>query len=177
MAHADPVHGYEAEQWGGWYWRDPSHGEHYRTCSYCGCINPVDLAAEPEWTASWADWKYGFPHKWYADIVNRTPEQRYIFTACHGDRPRNFLTGHEDDRWIRASDIPEDVNTEGWRDIEHDYDWVQLGTRAHHHAKFYTRHFADPALLPTIAEDLMRRSGLRIEFTGTTITWEAWTQR
>lgn len=174
MPHADPVHGYEAEHWGGWHWRSPSHGEHYRTCSYCGSINPVDLMEEPNWTAQWADQKYGFPHKWYADIPNRTPAQRFAISACHGEEPYNLVHVSDKDAWIRASEIPEDVNTEGWRDIENDYQWVLLGTRAYHNAKFYTRHYTDPIIPTEVKEDLMRRSGLRIDFTATEVRWAPW---
>jgi hypothetical protein len=43
---ADPVHDGEADRWGGWDWRNPRYGDHFRTCSYCGSIHPEDLAAE-----------------------------------------------------------------------------------------------------------------------------------
>lgn len=42
----DPVHGGEATRWGGWEWRKPRRGDHFRTCSHCGSIHPEDLAAE-----------------------------------------------------------------------------------------------------------------------------------
>lgn len=44
---ADPVHGSgwnSAARWGGWSWRAPRDGEWFRTCSFCGCIHPEDVA-------------------------------------------------------------------------------------------------------------------------------------
>lgn len=74
----DPVHGGEADRWGGWSWREPDRGEHFRRCSYCGAIHPEDLVAEPEWTPRWADPKYGWPHKFYVDVANREPEALFV---------------------------------------------------------------------------------------------------
>lgn len=60
------------------------HGTPWRTCNYCGSIHPGDLMERPEPpmmrsvelgmgppidvpNVSWADWKYGWPHKLYLD--------------------------------------------------------------------------------------------------------------
>jgi hypothetical protein len=60
------------------------HGSPWRTCSFCGSIHPEDLLARPEPdmmrsidigagppvdvpNVTWADWKYGYPHKLYLD--------------------------------------------------------------------------------------------------------------
>lgn len=42
-----------------------------RTCAYCGSMHPADVAAAIKAGAhgSWADWKYGWPHKAYFDGV------------------------------------------------------------------------------------------------------------
>lgn len=162
----DPVHGGEAERWGGWSWRDPSHGEHYRTCSYCGSIHPEDLAAESDWRAEWADRKYGWPHKFYIAVANRHPEQRFLTASTNATRPPDLPNAE----WIRGSDIPGDVNTEGHGDLSEL--WVQLGTRATHHAKFYTAHLADPNVGQEALETVQRVSGLRFTFQGGRIAWE-----
>lgn len=47
-------------------WREANeHG--FRTCSFCGSIHPEDLlrALEAGATLECADWKYGWPHKFY----------------------------------------------------------------------------------------------------------------
>lgn len=60
------------------------HGLPWRTCNYCGSMHPQDLIDRPEPdmmrsvdvgmgppvdipNVSWADWKYGYPHKLYID--------------------------------------------------------------------------------------------------------------
>jgi hypothetical protein len=56
-------------------WRPPSKSEPYeypfRSCSYCGSIHPEDLVAWLEKGASLygADWKYGWPHKYYVEGI------------------------------------------------------------------------------------------------------------
>lgn len=42
-----------------------------RHCDYCGSMHPSDLAAALKAGAkgSWADFKYGWPHKWYVENV------------------------------------------------------------------------------------------------------------
>ncbi|MGW4757740.1 hypothetical protein [Streptomyces chartreusis] len=166
----DLVHGSDADRWGGWSWRDPSRGEHYRTCSYCGSIHPEDLAAESEWHAEWADPKYGWPHKFYIAVPNQQPEQLFITGATTGTP-----TGLAGAVWIRATVIPDDVNTEGWQDVAERYQWVSIGTRPAHHAKFYTAHLADPASNPAALEAVQRTSGLRFRFHDGRVHWEAFT--
>lgn len=49
------------------------HVESFRSCSYCGSIHPEDLVSILESGAhlGHADWKYGWPHKFYIDgIIN-----------------------------------------------------------------------------------------------------------
>jgi hypothetical protein len=163
----DPVHGEEAARWGGWSWRVPSRGEHYRTCSYCGSISPEDLAAEARWKAEWADMKYGWPHKFYVRLSNRHPEQRFITGATTGSP--TGLTGAE---WILSSEVPDDVNTDGWRDVSETYQWVALGTRPTHHAKFYTAHLADPNAEQEALETVQRVAGLRFRFEDGHVAWK-----
>ena len=50
----------------------PDHGTgRLRSCGYCGSMHPVDVADAIRRGAagSWADWKYGWPHKAYFDGV------------------------------------------------------------------------------------------------------------
>lgn len=47
---------------------DPIHGDPHRWCSWCGSIHPRDLFAATIDRVSWADWKYGYPHKLYVDM-------------------------------------------------------------------------------------------------------------
>lgn len=50
-------------------WKD-NRGPHFRACSYCGSMNPLDLlnlSKEKELFFEVADWKYGWPHKIYVE--------------------------------------------------------------------------------------------------------------
>lgn len=163
----DPVHGQEAERWGGWSWREPSRGEHFRRCTYCGSIHPEDLAAETEWRAEWADAKYGWPHKFYVPVTSRNPEQRFV-TGASPSEERPGYSGE----WVRSDEIPNDVITDGWGDLYDHYNWVCVGTRPTHHAKFYTVHLADPRIAPEALETIQRVSGLRFRFQDGRVSWE-----
>lgn len=205
---------------GGAEWREPRDGEHFRTCSYCGCIHPEDLAAEigpqgacsvcgqtgweacfrgqkPPWFsqlpaaeiekmrfeaaneiaamearnephsydpgaayASWADRKYGYPHKFYVEnLRSREPERLYVITASSASEPPqggNY-------QWFRYEDLPAGAVTAGWR--PGDGKWFGLGTRETHHAKFYTDHLADPSVPDEAREKIHQACGLRFYFT------------
>lgn len=208
---ADPVHGSgwnSAARWGGWEWRAPSHGQHFRTCSFCGSIRPEDLAAEtagtgcgypdcPDprdelanihfpiagqdgdppgshrfvntgWRASWADRKYGWPHKFYVEgLVNRSPERKRVISAQTEDHYQASLRGEWPGlmnlEWHRAGDVPGGYITDGWRDGH--YQWFGFGADATHHAKFYTIHLADPRLPAGVKDTIERVAGLRFTFT------------
>jgi hypothetical protein len=162
----DQVHGDEADRWGGWSWRKPQRGEHFRRCSYCGSIHPDDLAAERTWVAQWADRKYGWPHKFYAPIPNRDPDQQFVVSALYGDTPPG-------PRSIAVSDLTREqraiAKRDGWignKSLQPPA-YVEFGTRATHHAKLYTLHLADPTISDEVKEIIAVRSGLRFTF-----TWE-----
>ena len=165
----DPVHGGQAERWGGWSWRDPARGEHFRRCSYCGSIHPDDLAAESGVPANWADMKWGWPHKIYAHIPNREPGRLFVVsTANHSPR---------DGEWITVADagpvVQEVLERDGYgKGSKYRPLFVQLGTREHHVGKFYTVHLADPEISAVTKTMIERLMGLRFTFTGGVVTWE-----
>ena len=60
-------------------WHQAAHAagyarrDQYRACDWCGSCHPADLARsirEHGTRLHWADWKYGWPHKAYADGGN-----------------------------------------------------------------------------------------------------------
>jgi len=64
-------------------WREPRVDKEYgvtepfRRCSYCGSIHPEDLIRllGEGATLNGADWKYGWPHKFYVEgVPNKTTE-------------------------------------------------------------------------------------------------------
>lgn len=52
--------------------------EGFKACGYCGSMDPVELSELIEAgkaTMSGSDWKYGWPHKFYVDVVNPHPDK------------------------------------------------------------------------------------------------------
>ncbi|MFJ5984340.1 hypothetical protein [Lentzea sp. NPDC092896] len=156
-------------RFGPWSWREPVRGEHFRRCSYCGSVNPDDLAAEPVWCAEWADRKYGWPHKFYVDIPNRDPARLYVLGSSSGPNPPT-----ESRDWIARSD----VSAEQREALERD-DYFENDSRTHflfgprplHHAKFYSIHLRDAELDPAVKAAIEPRCGLTFVFDGTSVAW------
>lgn len=171
MVVPDPVHPETKDglfRYGPWEWAEPRKGEHFRRCSYCGSIHPNDLAMEEFWKAEWADRKYGWPHKFYVDIINRDPEQSYLIgMATH---PKNSST----ERWVQTSDLTE-AQQEILGSMNYDSDalWYLFGSRPTHNAKFYTIHLKDPNLDPEVRQRIEQRSGISFKFEDGKIYWNA----
>jgi hypothetical protein len=171
---ADPVHGSgwnSAARWGGWHWDDPRGAEHFRRCSFCGSISPDDLAAEPSWRASWADRKYGWPHKFYVEgVVNRSPETLRIISALTAGQEDQMerMPGYQ---WYPVADIPPGTDVSGWRLEDGHYSHVALGSDKTHFVKFYTIHLADPVIGGEVKDAIERRSGMRFTFEDGSVRW------
>lgn len=70
---------WQAQRWAPHSWRPAGEKLHptndlpmaFRTCSYCGSIHPEDLLAalKAGATLHGADWKYGWPHKFYVEGI------------------------------------------------------------------------------------------------------------
>lgn len=234
---ADPVHGTgwnNAARWGGWTWREPRDGEWFRTCSFCGCIHPEDLAPElvpqgpctvcgetgweacfraqqPGWYQgakdrgqldgfpaeeiaraeamhephaydpggaylSWADFKYGFPHKTYVkQLKNREPDRLHIVGtsseaaqgpyAPGGEHYKPIHERYPGQRWVRPSQIPEGTVTAGHGELREDRDMVLIETKPTLFAKLYTVHLKDPAISQDAKDAIAVASGLQVTFT------------
>lgn len=161
-----------ALRFGPTHWRASRYGETFRTCSYCGSINPVDLVRKPEWFASWADRKYGYPHKFYVEgFANADPDRLFVLgTAYNTDMPSRGVDGGIE--WHRTSKLPAHLRkvakSEGYLDRVklgmREPEWLGFGKRALLFAKFYTEHFKDTRISDEVKDAIMRRSGLWIEF-------------
>lgn len=164
----DPVHRADAERWGGWKWRDPDRGEHFRRCSYCGSIHPEDLVAEPAWHAEWADMKYGWPHKFYIEIPNRDPGRLYVISSAN--HASSGLTHYRDLAREQRRAVRRDGYLRGttWGGRDHYYG---IGTRSTHFAKFYTVHLADPKIPIEVKEAIFRIGGKRFVFDDGRVRW------
>lgn len=127
-----------------------------RSCSYCGSMHPADLAAAIKAGAkgSWADFKYGWPHKWYVDDVpnphagmlevcssSSSKSEQYPFEIRE---PRfNEKTGERIEDYVRYTENPKPAAPTTW-------------------GKFYTEHLQDAT--PEDREVIERAMGLRFTF-------------
>lgn len=233
---ADPVHGSgwnSAARWGGWVWSEPARGEHFRRCSFCGCIHLEDLAAEvagdgicrvcgeqgweacfrsqplgigrdeiarlladpaiPEsekqqlrgehpahsydpggWYASWADQKYGWPHKFYVEgLKPRDPSLLHCVGSSNS-------AGHPGGgNWVHANQLTREqkrvIKDDGMHGGGKFNGWYLLEPRGTLHAKFYTAHLADPRIGQDVKDTIQRVSGLRFTFTEDgKVGWQRW---
>lgn len=165
------VHGLEAARWGGWDWREPSRGEHFRRCNYCGSIHPDDLVAEPAWRAEWADQKYGWPHKFYVNIPNRDPDALYVVGQAN-HKPAS----HPAYPWFDSTQLTAQQEAAMERDgyapgSRYRREYVQFGTRTHHFAKFYTVHLKDSAITAETKAAIEQRCGLSFVFDSGFVRW------
>lgn len=102
----------------------------FRQCTWCGSLHPEDLiiAIERGAVLSSADWKYGWPHKFYLDrIWNPTPNVHVLRSARYKDdkisdvvwgpagelHAKWYTThvsdeGYDDDAWGRLTRVVSD---------------------------------------------------------------------
>lgn len=151
----------DADWWGGWGWAEPSRGEHFRRCNFCGSLHPEDLAVEPQVVRiDWADRTRGWPHKVYVDIVNRDPERLYVLSASNTWQPG----------WTAREDLTDEqreiVTRDGWDggDRRLPWEYFEFATHPSHHAKFYSIHLKDSTLSAQVRREVERRIGVAFEF-------------
>jgi hypothetical protein len=180
---ADLVHGAgwnSAARWGGWSWNEPRRGDHFRTCSFCGSIHPEDLAAElgSGVTVDWADWKYGWPHKLYANGIRpRDPGMLHVFSRATRSRPDRGAASD----WIADGDLTDEqraviaADHQQPRDDEDRDCWWMFRPKTELHAKFYTVHLGDPAIGQDVKDAVQRASGLKLTWLDDgRVSWEPW---
>lgn len=139
---------------------------HMRSCQFCGSMHPADVAAAIRAGAkgSFADMKYGWPHKAYFHEVpypfKGLPESRHsasqppqaeIDAGKWVRVPDGFSrsTGAPEFRWA-ATPVPAAATTTG---------------------KFYTLHLQDAS--PEDRDTIERHLGLRFEFDGKGVGWKS----
>lgn len=169
-----------------------------RGCSWCGSMHPADLAAaiRAGATGSWADFKYGWPHKWYVDGVpnphagmlesrmgasHAVPVCPMSGMACiHGaqsfDRPScvcmkgdtlSVVEGH-------ASGVAVERAPAGFCSVTGapQHTWRRKGepAAARTWGKFYTEHLQDAT--PEDRETIERAMGINFNFaSGDKVSW------
>lgn len=146
----------------------------FRTCSYCGSIHPEDLieALKAGATLGGADWKYGWPHKFYVEkIPNPNAGQLVSRTSCSiaGAEP----TAEERasmERWATKPGSEVRVKPSGFDpgDGTPRYSLAVFepdGSTTH--AKWYNEHLKDlsPEAFAELALLLEKHAGIRFEMT------------
>ncbi len=114
-----------------------------RSCSYCGSMHPSDIAKAIQEGAkgSWADFKYGWPHKAYFDDIPNP------FEGMLESRSSANFKSKED--WVQ-------VGKTGWREPGSPAPSKTSG-------KFYTIHLQDAT--PEEREIIQAHLGLEFDFT------------
>ena len=172
------VHGSEAQQWGGWDWREPHRGEHWRTCSYCGSIHPEDLAAEIQSQtvprAEWSDFKYGWPHKVYVQgIALHEPDKLRVFSHGNHASKREYPLP---DGAVLVKDLTraqKKIVKECGYDPKAEDSYYTFGPMGKGWSKHYSAHLADPDISDEIKEIISSWQGLRLIFTDDgRVRWE-----
>lgn len=129
----------------------------FRTCSYCGSIHPQDLLRVLAAGALMhgADWKYGWPHKFYIeDVPNKV--------AGEERRMGGVYAGNDDPLEVLCKRYPDASN---WTQTERGWNADIMGPApASTPAKWYNNHLLDldeVAFVP-VAQAILQRT--HIEF-------------
>lgn len=102
-------------------WREPRgendgpYHEEYRSCNYCGSMHPEDLldAIEAGATITMADWKYGWPHKFYVDFDNPKAGEQCVTGSRDGQPTMGTAPSTITAKWYNIH--LEDLDTDEFR--------------------------------------------------------------
>jgi hypothetical protein len=150
----------------------------WRSCWYCGSMHPEDLhrfLVDGTATMHGCDWKYGWPHKFYVDVVNPDPDRLWLVSTRSGGPCREcraaiwacrpYTTGGPE-----LPPLPE------WPPAKPDCDWCDgSGFNPHHvsenafgtyprlHGKFYNVHLLEleQAALDALTPLVLAQTGIR----------------
>jgi hypothetical protein len=153
--------------WSNPVWRPPQlqrtpYAEPFRSCSYCGSIHPQDLlfqlTGKVGVTMHGADWKYGWPHKFYVEgILNPIAGQiAEIGGASGGDIGEN-TSGAVWHNTCGHADCKDRTHSHGYWHVPTMEPAPQF-TRA----KFYNEHLKDCSdeLFATLVPLLKQHTGI-----------------
>jgi len=130
------------------------------------------------WRASWADMKYGWPHKFYVEgLVNRDPSSLSVIGSASGPQAPSWAAG-AGEQWVPVSRLTRQqrktARGEGYLRSGDQGGWLLFGHRNTHFAKFYTIHLADPAIGEQTREIIARVSRRRLTFDDGLVSWQAY---
>jgi hypothetical protein len=149
----------------GWY----AHFEQFR----CHMTPGLECEHEPRchpfapagWYASWADRKYGWPHKFYVEGLRPT---RPGMVFCLGHSSHEQPSWGNQDHWVAAAELTRSqksiIRSGGMHSGGKFEGYYLFEPRATVHGKFYTAHLADPAVSDEAREKIAQACGLRFRF-------------
>lgn len=102
--HPDAPRGYQA------VWREPPpegdepYSREYRTCSWCGSLNPEDLLKilDAGGKLEACDWKYGWPHKFYVKYPNAKAGQECCIGRGSDGPIMDYAPANNHGKWYNA---------------------------------------------------------------------------
>jgi hypothetical protein len=145
----------------------------FRTCSYCGSMHHEDLmnAIASGATMGGADWKYGWPHKFYVDKI---PNPHAGVRECRASTSRSDRNPMPEEERIAAgydpAEIKEEIVTTKINGVvENSRSTISLiykkwtPAAATTHGKWYNEHFKDlePAAFAALAEVIFEKTKIR----------------
>jgi len=129
-----------------------------------------DHSYDPQgWYASWADQKYGWPHKFYVEgLRSRDPSLLHCISSI-GNAKEPPAEGYMNLQWYQVKSCPRKLLKAAKADgmvysAEIPENWLGFGTKTTLHAKFYTKHLADPNVSEEVKDQVCAVSGLYFKF-------------
>lgn len=131
----------------------------FRHCSYCGSLHPEDLitAIEAGAVLGGADWKYGWPHKFYVTVPNKIAGKVVEMGGTSGPNINGDTPGAVWKSTCGHSDCTERSSGHGYWKLP-----SMEPAPATCHVKFYNEHLSDcgPELLARLASLLKQHTGI-----------------
>lgn len=128
--------------------------------------------------ASWADMKYGWPHKFYVEGLKPAEGLLHCIGHYHGGTGPGGTGVDPGARWVAAADLTREekkiVRADGMGPgtrKEGFSGWYMLGRRSSVFGKFYTEHLRDPAIGEDVKDKIMSASGIWIRWEGQGVAW------
>lgn len=132
-----------------------------KATNYVGSREPEHEYNSGGWYASWADQKYGWPHKFYVEgMPTRDPNVLSVLSAT------NNPSKSEQTGWVLTKDLTRAqkklIKDSGWSGSN--YTAYQFWHRPYCYAKFYTEHLRDPNISPEAVATIERVSNVHFEW-------------
>jgi hypothetical protein len=157
-----------------WRWDTPYDEQSWRHCSYCGSMDPEFVATNEAIThIEWADYKYGWPHKFYANVINHESHKLYVIGSMYTrDDEAAKRRGYVDIRHRRKLTGAQRDALDRYRFGGRRPNWVTFGHRDMLMGKFYTVHLAEDSLDPALIDAVEKKCGLRFTFRNGKVGWK-----